>query len=126
MVKHPVVLRQKGANIWLTPHGASRGPHWAKVPRPRAVVKADRGILGLRLSVGGFLALGTDLQARSRSLGCKACLDWSARRAHLAGRLGRALLDYTFAQGWATRPEGTRIVRFTGVGEGAFRKAFQV
>ncbi|WP_139254518.1 hypothetical protein [Litoreibacter albidus] len=74
----------------------------------------------------GFLALGIDLSARSGSPECKACLDWPARRARLAGRLARATLEYTFAQGWVTRPEGTRIVRFTGVGEGAFRKAFQV
>jgi DNA-binding transcriptional ArsR family regulator len=70
--------------------------------------------------------LGIDLSAKSRSPECKSCLDWSARRMHLAGRLGRGILDFTFAQGWAVRPEGTRIVRFTGLGEGAFRKAFNV
>ncbi|TDT78006.1 ArsR family transcriptional regulator [Litoreibacter halocynthiae] len=71
-------------------------------------------------------ALSIDLSATSRSPECKSCLDWSARRSHLAGRLGRGILDFTFAQGWAMRPEGTRIVRFTAIGEGAFRKAFQV
>lgn len=70
--------------------------------------------------------LGIDLSAKSRSPECKSCLDWSARRMHLAGRLGRGILDFTFAQGWAVRPKGTRIVRFTGLGEGAFRKAFNV
>ncbi|EPX80230.1 ArsR/SmtB family transcription factor [Litoreibacter arenae] len=69
-------------------------------------------------------ALGIDLSAKSRSPECKSCLDWSARRSHLAGRLGRGILDHMFAQGWASRPEGTRIVRFTGLGEAAFRKAF--
>ncbi|WP_281857550.1 ArsR/SmtB family transcription factor [Litoreibacter halocynthiae] len=93
-----------------------------------------RGVLtgegdGIALSDAGraeMAALGIDLSAASRSPECKSCLDWSARRSHLAGRLGRGILDFTFAQGWAMRPEGTRIVRFTAIGEGAFRKAFQV
>ena len=71
-------------------------------------------------------ALGIDLTGASRSPECRSCLDWSARRSHLAGRLGRGILDFTFAKGWAMRPEGTRIVRFTGMGEGAFRQAFQI
>ncbi|RLJ59974.1 ArsR family transcriptional regulator [Litoreibacter meonggei] len=70
--------------------------------------------------------LGIELSTKSRSPECKSCLDWSARRMHLAGRLGRAILDHAFSEGWAMRPEGTRIVRFTGLGEGAFRKTFQV
>lgn len=71
-------------------------------------------------------ALGVDMSAKSRSPECKSCLDWSARRSHLAGRLGREILDMIFANGWAVRPEGTRIVRFTALGGAAFRKAFQV
>ncbi|SFR51154.1 ArsR/SmtB family transcription factor [Litoreibacter janthinus] len=93
-----------------------------------------RGVLtgegdGITLSEAGraeMTALGVELNQMSRSPECKSCLDWSARRSHLAGRLGRGILDFTFAQGWAVRPTGTRIVRFTGIGEGAFRKAFQV
>ena len=30
-------------------------------------------------------ALGIDLSQKSRSPECKSCLDWSARRSHLAG-----------------------------------------
>jgi hypothetical protein len=90
-----------------------------------------RGVLlgegdNIALSVEGreeLQALGVDLTAKSRSPECKSCLDWSARRSHLAGRLGRGILEFTFKQGWAMRPEGTRIVRFTARGEGAFRKA---
>ncbi|MEP3345221.1 MAG: winged helix-turn-helix domain-containing protein [Litoreibacter sp.] len=69
-------------------------------------------------------ALGIELNTKSRSPECKSCLDWSARGSHLAGRLGRAILDHTFTQGWAIRPENTRIVRFTALGEAAFRKTF--
>lgn len=54
------------------------------------------------------------------------CLDWSMRRSHLAGALGTALLDRMFALGWATREEGSRVIRFSKSGEAAFHKTFGV
>lgn len=55
---------------------------------------------------------------------CKRCLDWSVRRSHLAGSLGKALLDRIYAGGWARRVDGTRIVSFTPGGLKAFEAAF--
>lgn len=55
---------------------------------------------------------------------CKSCLDWSARRSHLAGSLGTALLDRIYQLGWARREPGTRIVSFTKKGEAEFLKTF--
>jgi DNA-binding transcriptional ArsR family regulator len=55
---------------------------------------------------------------------CKACLDWSVRRSHLAGALGAAILTRLYSLGWASRVEGARIVRFTPRGLSAFSKAF--
>ena len=55
---------------------------------------------------------------------CKSCLDWSARRSHLAGSLGTALLDHFYHTGWAKRQQGTRIVTFSPMGEAAFTKHF--
>ena len=55
---------------------------------------------------------------------CKACLDWSARRTHLAGSLGTALLDKIFENGWAQRRENSRIVSFTREGEKKFSELF--
>ena len=72
--------------------------------------------------------LGIDLdalQSNRRPL-CKSCLDWSARRHHLAGSLGTALLDYFFTKNWAKRQQGTRVVSFTKTGEAAFAKTFPV
>jgi DNA-binding transcriptional ArsR family regulator len=43
-----------------------------------------------------------DLQSSRRPL-CRSCLDWSERRAHLAGSLGKALLSNLFDKGWARR-----------------------
>lgn len=55
---------------------------------------------------------------------CRDCLDWSERRPHLAGRLGRGLLAHIESQGWAQRVPGTRIIRFSPVGTDAFTAAF--
>lgn len=63
------------------------------------------------------------MESRRRPL-CLACLDWSARRPHLAGALGAALLDRFFALRWATRQKGTRALMFSAVGERALRARF--
>ncbi|WP_118135951.1 helix-turn-helix transcriptional regulator [Oceanicella sp. SM1341] len=70
---------------------------------------------------------GIDLAAldgRPRTPLCRPCLDWSARRSHLGGSLGRALMARIEALGWARREAGSRAVRFTPPGERAFREAF--
>lgn len=55
---------------------------------------------------------------------CKACLDWSVRRRHLAGGLGAGLLDRFYALGWARREPDSRVVTFTANGRVAFEDAF--
>ncbi|MBE7183912.1 MAG: winged helix-turn-helix transcriptional regulator [Methylobacterium mesophilicum] len=62
------------------------------------------------------------LQTRRRPL-CRACLDWSERRNHLAGALGAALLDHIIARRWARRGPG-RVVSFTPTGARDFSRAF--
>lgn len=84
---------------------------------------------GLDLSEAGrrfMTRFGLDLDAlaRGRSPLCRECLDWSERRSHLAGSLGRALLGRFEDLGWALRVPDTRIVRFTPKGETAFRRKF--
>lgn len=66
-----------------------------------------------------------DLSKRPRVL-CRPCLDWSLRRSHLAGSIGSAILEQIYAQGWAKRVPGTRIVRFTPTGEDRFMSHFDV
>ena len=56
---------------------------------------------------------------------CRSCLDWSARRTHLAGSLGVALLDRFYELGWAKRASGSRIVLFSPHGEKKFLHTFQ-
>jgi DNA-binding transcriptional ArsR family regulator len=55
---------------------------------------------------------------------CKECLDWSERRSHLAGSLGRALLARFEALSWAQRDKATRIVTFSRTGAKAFDGLF--
>ena len=84
---------------------------------------------GLALSAAGerfCRDLGLDPSAgASRRPLCRVCLDWSARRHHLAGRLGAALLARCYELGWARRRHGTRIVDFTERGEREFRQTFE-
>ena len=48
---------------------------------------------------------------------CRACLDWSERRSHLAGSLGRAFLARFEQLSWAKRDYKTRIITFSPAGE---------
>lgn len=65
------------------------------------------------------------LQA-SRSPLCRACLDWSERRSHLAGSIGRALLTQIESLGWIKRDPSSRIIRFTIKGESSFDSTFKL
>jgi DNA-binding transcriptional ArsR family regulator len=57
---------------------------------------------------------------------CKACLDWSERRHHLAGTLGAALMKRFNELKWAARDPtpGSRVVQFTRQGEKRFAALF--
>jgi DNA-binding transcriptional ArsR family regulator len=57
---------------------------------------------------------------------CKACLDWSERRHHLAGTLGAALMQRFTELKWASRDPtpGSRVVQFTRQGEKRFAALF--
>jgi hypothetical protein len=57
---------------------------------------------------------------------CKACLDWSERRHHLAGSVGAAIMKRFAELKWAARDPapGSRIVNFTRNGEKQFRSLF--
>ncbi len=70
--------------------------------------------------------MGSDLEplASSRRPICKSCLDWSERRSHLAGTLGKALLTRFLEEGWAKRSEDSRAVEFTRAGESRFLALF--
>ncbi len=65
------------------------------------------------------------LQA-SRSIMCKECLDWSERRSHLAGSLGRAFLNQFENLNWVKRDTKSRVIKFNSKGQRAFDLAFSL
>ena len=72
------------------------------------------------------LQISQDMLAHPRRPICKACLDWSERRHHLAGTLGAAMMSRFTELKWAARDQapGSRVVNFTRVGEKRFAALF--
>lgn len=81
----------------------------------------------IRLTPAGashFSALGIETHAKARRPVCRACLDWSVRRSHLAGTLGAAILDKIIAEKWARREKDSRAVVFSSTGRQEFERLF--
>jgi len=72
------------------------------------------------------LQISADALAHPRRPLCRACLDWSERRHHLAGTLGAAILTRFTELKWASRDTapGSRVVNFTRHGEKRFTALF--
>jgi DNA-binding transcriptional ArsR family regulator len=91
----------------------------------RAIAEGKNGLAPSTRGRRVFHEFGIDLETISgRRPLCRACLDWSARRHHLAGALGAALLARFVALGWARIVKGTRVIAFTPSGENALRQRF--
>jgi len=72
------------------------------------------------------LQISAEALAHPRRPVCKACLDWSERRHHLAGTLGAALMTRFTELKWAARDPtpGSRVVNFSRNGEKRFAALF--
>ena len=72
------------------------------------------------------LQISAEALAHPRRPVCKACLDWSERRHHLAGTLGAALMTRFTELKWAARDAvtGSRVVNFSRNGERRFAELF--
>jgi DNA-binding transcriptional ArsR family regulator len=55
---------------------------------------------------------------------CRACLDWTERRPHLAGKVGTALAGQFFERGWLERQNGSRALTITPAGRRALQEIF--
>ncbi|MCF6098136.1 ArsR/SmtB family transcription factor [Mesorhizobium muleiense] len=71
-----------------------------------------------------FAAIGIDVESKARRPVCRACLDWSVRRSHLAGTLGAAILDKILLEKWARRDKDSRAVIFSPMGKQSFERVF--
>jgi DNA-binding transcriptional ArsR family regulator len=69
------------------------------------------------------LAPQADLKSNGRAL-CRACLDGTERRPHLAGCLGAALCAHCFDLGWIERKDGSRAVAITRAGQSGLARTF--
>ncbi len=84
----------------------------------------DEAVLLTDAGAALFREFGIDVDAlqRARRPTCRACLDWSARRIHLAGGLGAAILDLFTDRKWAWRIPDTRIIEFSPEGQRRYKR----
>ncbi len=69
--------------------------------------------------------VGIRIPAGNRTL-IRYCVDWSEQRHHLAGRLGRGILDHFLAASWIRRRAVGRSVQVTSQGRAALAEIFHV
>jgi DNA-binding transcriptional ArsR family regulator len=67
-----------------------------------------------------------DSKAAGRRVFCRACLDWSERRYHVAGLVGAEIWRRCLERGWLKQPHGTRVVQITGAGRRGLRETFDL
>ena len=82
----------------------------------RQFLKLSDGAISLTAAGVFFLrnfGIDIDSLAAKRSPMCCECLDWSERRTHLGGSLGRALLGRIEELGWAKRDAKARTLLFS-------------
>jgi hypothetical protein len=63
-----------------------------------------------------------NLKSQGRRIFCRACLDWSERRYHIAGFVGAEIWRRTLELGWVMQRHGERAVHVTPAGLQGFRK----
>ncbi|QND67707.1 winged helix-turn-helix transcriptional regulator [Mesorhizobium loti] len=90
----------------------------------KILVRDDKEIRLGPSAASHFAAIGIDVYTKPRRPVCRACLDWSVRRSHLAGTLGAAILDKILAEKWARREKDSRAVIFSPPGKQAFERVF--
>jgi DNA-binding transcriptional ArsR family regulator len=98
----------------------------ALVSRAHVVLGEDGGTITAS-GTALLLGMGIDLAEPGRGrVFCKPCLDWTERRPHLGGVLGKRLACRCFELGWIERMRDTRAVRITTRGDAGLRETFGV
>jgi DNA-binding transcriptional ArsR family regulator len=65
-------------------------------------------------------------KAAGKRIFCRACLDWSERRYHVAGWVGSEIWRRCLELGWLSRQRDSRAVRVTPAGRRGLRETFGV
>lgn len=66
-----------------------------------------------------------EVKKKRRSFSHK-CLDWSERRHHLGGALGKALLERLLELNWVQRAPKTRAIKITNEGKNGLKEIFSI
>jgi DNA-binding transcriptional ArsR family regulator len=80
------------------------------------------------LTAGGadrLRGIGIELPSGPRPL-VRYCIDWTEQRHHLAGGLGRAVLDHFLSAGWLRRAPRHRALKVTDTGRAALAREFSI
>ena len=73
-----------------------------------------------------FERFGMTLVKDRRRIFCRACVDWTERRPHLAGAVGAALASRCFDLGWVKRMREGRALAITPVGRTGLHEVFDL
>ena len=103
----------------------------ALAARGHVELTADAGVvtatgLALLQEIGIDVATLAAGRGKTGRMLCRPCLDWSERRPHLAGVIGRALCARSFDANWIRRITGTRAVVVTPPGRRVFERVIGV
>lgn len=86
----------------------------------RRCVDSDVGAATTSIeNISQALSLPLQVSGSSRPL-VRGCPDWTARRPHLAGRLGAAILSSLLSERWLTRRRHDRALKVTERGQERF------
>jgi DNA-binding transcriptional ArsR family regulator len=91
-----------------------------------AILFDDHGARFTPVGMALFAELGIAYEPAAHRPLCRACLDWSERRWHLAGSIGAALCRHAFESEWVRRRPGTRALDVTERGAAEFRTVFGI
>lgn len=82
--------------------------------------------LGARRLDSIGIAIAQAVGPRGARAFCRPCLDWSERRPHIAGAVGRALLDHAIDTAWLRTVAGSRAVIVTPLGRRTLTSLFEL
>ncbi|WP_088051150.1 ArsR/SmtB family transcription factor [Virgibacillus dakarensis] len=63
---------------------------------------------------------------KNRRKFCHKCLDWSERRHHMAGAVGKAMLDRLLELNWIQKTPNSRALKITSLGEKGLNEKFGI
>jgi DNA-binding transcriptional ArsR family regulator len=96
--------------------------------RKRYLTLGDEGGALTPAGVRALTTFGARLAPKTgqRRIFCRACLDWSERRYHVAGLVGAEICRRSLELGWVRRTRQGRAVTLTPAGRRGLRDAFGV